>query len=220
MKLNQQSAFKKTTRNIKKLGIKPVHEALITLITTTALLLGSPGPAPLALAATSAAFGTKEGIPFLLGILSGLAVAIFCASIGLATLFVTFPTMKLICQIVGTGYILFVAYKIATAPTNITETAVSPPSFKDGFILNLLNPKAYAAFLAIFSQFLLPLASTNLSYLATGVICLLVAALVDMLWLFFGGLLRPIFAEPKQARIIRILFALLMIIAVAFALFE
>ncbi len=127
-------------------------EALLTLLSTTALLLGSPGPAPLALAATGATFGYKKSIPFLLGILSGLAVAIFCASIGLATLFVTFPTMKLICQLAGAGYILFIAYKIATAPTSIADAPINPPNFKDGFILNLLNPKAYAAFLAIFSQ--------------------------------------------------------------------
>lgn len=198
-------------------------EALLTLLSTTALLLGSPGPAPLALAATGATFGCKKSIPFLLGILSGLAVAIFCASIGLATLFVTFPTMKLICQLAGAGYILFIAYKIATAPTNIADAPINPPNFKDGFILNLLNllnPKAYAAFLAIFSQFLLPLASINYSYLATGLVCLIVATLVDILWLLFGSILRPIFAKPKQARAIRIVFALLMIIAVSFALIK
>lgn len=195
-------------------------EALLTLLSTTALLLGSPGPAPLALAATGATFGCKKSVPFLLGILSGLAVAIFCASIGLATLFVTFPTMKLICQLAGAGYILFIAYKIATAPTNIADAPLNPPNFKDGFILNLLNPKAYAAFLAIFSQFLLPFISTNYSYLATGVVCLFVATLVDILWLLFGSILRPIFAEPKQARAIRIVFALLMIIAVTFALIK
>lgn len=193
-------------------------EALLTLLTATALLLGSPGPAPLALAATGATFGSKNGIPFLLGILSGLTVAIFCASIGLASLFITLPTMKLICQFVGAGYILFIAYKIATAPTNIDDAPINPPNFKDGFILNLLNPKAYAAFLAIFSQFLLPLETISYSYLATGVACLLVATVVDILWLLFGSILRPIFAKPKQARAIRVIFALSMLIAVVFAL--
>lgn len=193
-------------------------EALITLLTTTALLLGSPGPAPLALAATSATFGTRRGVPFLMGILSGLTVAIICASIGLASLFTTFPTMKLICQFIGAAYILYIAYKIATAPAGLTNAPLNPPNFKDGFILNLLNPKAYAAFLAIFSQFLLPLNTNTLSYIATGIACLLVATIVDILWLLLGGILRPLFAKPRQARAIRVIFALAMILAVSSAL--
>jgi len=193
-------------------------EALLTLLSTTALLLGSPGPAPLALAATGATFGTRNGVPFLLGILTGLSVAILCASIGLANLFSTFLAIKFICQLLGAAYMLFVAYKIASAATNQVNKPINPPNFKDGFILNLLNPKAYAAFLAIFSQFLLPMATPVYSYLATALACLMVAALVDIIWLLFGSILRPIFAKPKQARLVRVSFAILMIIAVIFAL--
>jgi threonine/homoserine/homoserine lactone efflux protein len=193
-------------------------ELLITLITTTALLLGSPGPAPLALAATGATFGFKKGTPFLFGILTGLSVAIIGATAGLAALFLTFPSLKVVCQIIGAIYIGFIAFKIATAPIVASTEAQSAPRFRDGFILNLLNPKAYAAFLAIFSQFLLPLNGELISYIATGIVCFMVATVVDVLWLAFGGLLRPVFAAPKQARAIRILFAVLMVTAVIYAL--
>ena len=46
-------------------------EALLTIAFTTAILLGSPGPAPIALAATGAAQGFTRGLPFLCGILLG-----------------------------------------------------------------------------------------------------------------------------------------------------
>ncbi len=39
-------------------------EGILTLILVTTLLLGSPGPAPLALAGISAAFGIRRGMPF------------------------------------------------------------------------------------------------------------------------------------------------------------
>jgi len=196
-------------------------EAYLTLISTTALLLGSPGPAPLALAASSATFGIKRAIPFLLGILAGLSVAIITATTGLAVLFDTYPEIRFAVQLVGGLYIIYIAYKIATASVS-PEAGVaseSTPTFLDGFILNLFNPKAYAAFFAIFSQFLLPYQNEVVGYLATMLVCLFVATIVDIIWLLFGGILRPIFARPKQARFIRVLFALLMLIAVAFALF-
>lgn len=193
-----------------------MFESFLSLIIATALLLGSPGPAPLALAATGAAYGVKKGIPFLAGILFGLSVAIIGATVGLASLLSSFPNLRFICQVFGAMYICYIAFKIATAPIVSSNTSKFSPSFKDGFILNLLNPKAYAAFLAIFSQFLLPFTNSTVGYLVTGITCLLVAIVVDALWLFFGGALKPVFADPKQARAIRILFAGLMLATVVY----
>jgi len=193
-----------------------VIEAIATLITTTFLLLGSPGPAPLALAATGASHGFRNGIPFLAGILAGLAVAIVGAIVGLATLFASFPELRVTIQILGSAYICYIAFKIATAPIIDSDAGpkIGAPGFADGFILNLLNPKAYAAFLAIFSGLLLPLMEITLSFLATGIICFLVAVIVDILWLYFGDLLRPLFRKPREARILRSTFAILMVAAV------
>ncbi|MCP3673481.1 MAG: LysE family translocator [Gammaproteobacteria bacterium] len=195
-------------------------ESIISLITATSLLLGSPGPAPLALAATGATYGIKNGIPFLLGILSGLAIAIIGATVGIAALFSAFPNIKLIVQVAGVLYIVYVAQKIARAPALCSsgKTSGTSPAFIDGFILNLLNPKAYAAFLAIFSQFLLPLQTDLLSYVTTAIICFIVAVFVDVAWLVLGGVLRPFFESPKSARILRLTFAVLMVVAVVFSL--
>jgi len=196
-----------------------MFEALFTLCSVCFLLLGSPGPAPLALAASGATFGVRESFPFLLGVLAGLMVAIFTAAIGLAALFSVFPKAKIFIQIVGALYILFIAYKIAFAPvTTDNDGTGNAPSVLNGFLLNLLNPKAYAAFVAIFSQFLLPIKQPHLALLGTGLVCFFVATLVDIMWLAFGGVIGPVFKKPRQARILRILFAVLMLIAVAWAL--
>ncbi|WP_133405390.1 LysE family translocator [Parashewanella tropica] len=193
-------------------------ESWITLVLTTAAFLGSPGPAPLALAAVGASSGFKKGLPFLGGILSGIAVAITIAAVGLAALFETFPKVRLACQLVATGYILFVAYKIATAKGGVAHKD-AVPDFKDGFLLNLFNPKVYAAFLALFSQFLLPVDNIALSYVLTGITGFIVACAVDLIWLGAGGVLKPIFSTPKRAQCIRFIFALLMAISVTAALF-
>ena len=156
-----------------------MFEQTIMLITATALLLGSPGPAPLALAATSATFGVRSSIPFLCGILSGLIVVIAAVSTGFAVILSTIPQLKLALQIIGAIYIGYVAWKIASAPINTAEVNMKCPNLIDGFMLNLLNPKAYAAFFALFSQFLLPLESTVASYIITGGTAFIVAIVVD-----------------------------------------
>lgn len=196
-----------------------MFEAITALTTTTFLLLGSPGPAPLALAATGASYGLRKGTPFLAGILCGLAVAIAGATVGLAAIFASFPEVRSAVQILGGIYICYVAYKIATGPVLVreNESKVAAPNFIDGFILNLLNPKAYAAFLAIFSQFLLPFSGTLLSFIATGVVCFIVAVVADVLWLCFGSLIGPLFRKPREARVLRVSFAVLMVGAVLVA---
>ncbi len=194
-----------------------MFESWLTLVITTAALIGSPGPAPLALAAVGATAGFKRGSLFLAGILAGLLSAMLGAIFGLAALFNAFPEAKVVCQFVSAGYMVFVAYKIAST-TAVAGNGSKIPDFKDGFILNLLNPKAYAAFLAIFSQFLLAADSESLSYIYTGLTCFIVAVIVDTVWLAAGGLLKPIFSKPKQAKAIRIIFALTMLLAVGYVL--
>jgi threonine/homoserine/homoserine lactone efflux protein len=195
--------------------------AIISLICVNILLLGSPGPAPLSLAATGATCGVKKGTPFLFGIVLGLAVAFVGTAVGLAALFAAYPKMRLTIQILGGLYIIYIAFKIATAPVagqRKTAYSSSIPRFYDGLILNLLNPKAYAVCLVIFSQFMLPFKEVLLGFIITGIICLLVATVVDFIWLGFGGVLRPIFEKPKPARIMHVTFAALMVLAVVFVL--
>lgn len=193
-----------------------MFEAFVSLVAATTLLLGSPGPVPLALAATGAVFGFRAGVPFLIGILSGLAVAISLGSAGLALLFESVPSSRFVVQICGALYICYVAFKIATAPilTAHDSTNESTPRFRDGFILNLLNPKAYVAFLALFSQFLLPFSSSLLRTITTALVAFGVAIVVDTIWLAMGSMLRPVFESPKFARPTRIIFGVLMVVAV------
>lgn len=193
-----------------------MFDAFSTLLITTALLLGSPGPATLALAAVGGSAGFRRGIPFLSGILCGLAVAIAGAGLGLVSLFTLFPATKLVMQLAGGTYILYIAWKIASAPLNSNENDArgSLPKFRDGFILNLLNPKAYAAFVAIFSQLLLPFDSAAKGLFFTALTCFAVATVVDVAWLACGRLIAPVFNHPTTARPIRVGFAAIMLLAV------
>ena len=190
-------------------------DAFWSLILTTALLLGSPGPAPLALAGIGASFGFKQGIHFLLGILGALLVVIVVSAGGLGALFNTYPALQWTCQLIGTGYLLYVAYKIASGKGGISAHDGKAPSFKDGFILNLINPKAYAAFLAIFANSTLDLGDYWRNVLVTGLVCFFVAVIVDGLWMLAGGSLRTLLNKPKQAITLRWGFALALVVSLA-----
>ena len=188
-------------------------EEVIALVIATSLLLGSPGPVPLSLAAMGASFGIKKSIAYYSGILSGLCIVIIASTSGLSVLFASWPKVELIIQIIGGLYILYIAYKIATS-NGLINTSSKKTGYVEGFVLNLFNPKAYAAILALISQFQLPVEDKLISSISTGLIILLMAAIVDFIWLALGGSLRAVFEKPRQAKILRMAFAIMMVVSV------
>ena len=190
-------------------------EAILALVLSTIVLIGSPGPTPLALAAAGATFGIKKGLPFYFGNLIGLILVLAFASFGVVTLFDKFPSLESTLQLLGGIYICYLALKIATSPIIANQQLHNHvPKFRDGLILSMLNPKAYAAFLAIVSQFLLPITPAFLGIIVTALICLIFTAMIDFGWLWLGTLITPVMNNPIQGRILRSLFSVLMVFAV------
>lgn len=194
-------------------------ESLITLLIAATVLIGSPGPATLSLAAVGGVVGFAKGVPYLAGILSGLVCAMAGAVVGVAAIFVQWPQARIIIQILGATYLAYIAYRIAFAPIdeNDSDEHQNTPGFRDGLILNILNPKLYAGFFVLFSQFLLPIPDALTRYIATGAVMLGIAIVMDSTWLALGSSLRSLFAHPRYARGIRVLFGLSIIAATAWA---
>ncbi len=169
-------------------------EALLSLIAVSMLLIGSPGPAPLALAAVGARDGIRNGLPFLGGVLCGLMVASAGAALGLATLFERWPQLQFFAQLLGAGWICYLAYRMMCPAANgrAGDEAGRCSTFIDGALLNSLNPKAWAAFLVIFSQFPLPFSDARISVAVTELVCMLVAVVVAFAWLWSGSLLKSL----------------------------
>jgi threonine/homoserine/homoserine lactone efflux protein len=195
-------------------------EALIALTIAASILLGSPGPATLSLAAVGATAGISRGLPYLAGILTGLACAMAGAIVGVAAIFVQWPQARIVVQLLGALYLAYIAWRIAFAPiiANSTANGATPPGFRHGVVLNILNPKLYAGFFVLFSQFLLPLPNAAAQYAATAAVMFMIGVLVDTIWLGVGSSIQALFAHPRCARPIRVLFGLSIVVATVWAL--
>ncbi|QPG04448.1 LysE family transporter [Salinimonas marina] len=120
--------------------------------------------------------------------------AMIAAGMGLAVLFATFAGLKLAFQIAGGLFMVYVAWELSSAPAssnNVREAAKHAPSLVNGLTLSVLNPKAYIAFMATFSQFMLPFSSASMSLALTGFLCLLLVVVIDFVGLSCGRLIAP-----------------------------
>jgi threonine/homoserine/homoserine lactone efflux protein len=182
-------------------------------------LTGSPGPATMALAAAGAAFGLRRGVKLSAGIIIGVLTVLVLTSSGLASLILAEPTFGPIVKVLGAVYMAWLAWKIATAPPLADQApAARAPSLGTGLFLGVGNPKAYAAMAALASGFVLAIDRPVLDVAIKALLLAAVIAIVNVAWLLLGAALTRVFRDPKMNRVINIIFAILLIVSVAFAL--
>ncbi|MBZ0216011.1 MAG: LysE family translocator [Fimbriimonadaceae bacterium] len=196
------------------------YDELLAFIVVAFALMGSPGPATLSLAATGAAYDIRAARKYLAGIMFGVMLVILGVAAGIFAALIALPYAREVLTVVAALYLAYLAYRIATAPP-IGEPS-SPddaPGFATGFILNLSNPKAYAAFGALFSGFqIIPQSAIQSTYLQVAV-CYALLCIVNPGWLYAGSMLRRVLRDSKTSRRVNIAFAILLILSVLMVVF-
>lgn len=194
-------------------------EGLFGFVLAGIALAGSPGPATLSLAATGAAFGAREGLVYAAGITIGMAAVLAITASGMVGVFMAVPGVAPVVTVAAAAYFFYLAYRIATAPPlGEASQRGERPSFVAGALLSLVNPKGYAAMAALFSGFALLRERVAADALVKAGVLMLIIVAVNLLWLVTGAALTRFFREPRTNRIINILFAVLLIASVAFAM--
>lgn len=114
----------------------------------------TPGPNNLMLMASGANFGFARTIPHMLGISIGFLVLVVLVGIGLAQVFELYPVSYTVLKIVSVIYLLYLAWKIATAtPIKERQGAGSPMTFLQAALFQWVNPKAWSMALTAISVY-------------------------------------------------------------------
>lgn len=105
----------------------------------------TPGPNNLMLMASGANFGFRRTIPHMLGVGLGFVFMILLVGAGLAQLFDAYPIGHTILKIISVIYLLYLAWRIATAaPLREQGTEGTPMTFLQAAAFQWVNPKAWA----------------------------------------------------------------------------
>lgn len=180
-------------------------------------LMGSPGPATLSTAAVGASFGWRRGLPWLAGIVAGTAVVLLLIASGVTAAILAVPALKTAITLLAAGYILWLAWRIATAPPLSTDTAARAPAFPGAFLLAVANPKAFAAIGAVYAGHQVVPGDLALDAAAKIAALVPVILLVNAIWLLSGTLLASALRDPQKSRIANVAFAVLLVASVVLA---
>ena len=180
-------------------------------------LLGSPGPGIAALVAVTRGSGLRAGLRYYAGLQIGLALAAGISAAGLLLL-AAFPVLLRAGSLAAVLYLVFLAYKIGTAPVRASGPAPSAASPLAGFFLGTTNPKAYLAFASLMASGTLVTAGATADAALKWVLIVAVILVVDLIWVLIGATLHRATLPPRLERVMNLAFATAILAAAVAAL--
>jgi threonine/homoserine/homoserine lactone efflux protein len=126
------------------------------------LLLLTPGPAVLYIVARSVEQGRIAGLASVFGITTGTLVHVLASTLGLSALLASSTLAFAVVKYAGAAYLIYMGVRRILKRTDKSASTLELPRrslgrlYRDGFIVNLLNPKTALFFLAFLPQFVDP----------------------------------------------------------------
>jgi len=118
-------------------------EQAVAFVLFAVVAAGTPGPSNLLLTATGASVGIVRGLPCLLGVSVGMGVMMFVVAFGLGSVVLASPTVLRVLHWGGIAFLLWLAWKVATAGTGPTEAGRRPVGFVGAAAFQWINPKSW-----------------------------------------------------------------------------
>ncbi|MEO0426804.1 MAG: LysE family translocator [Pseudomonadota bacterium] len=182
-------------------------------------LIVTPGPGVLSIAGVGSGFGWRPGLAYGAGLFVGNNVVGLLVVSGLAAAALAVPGLRTVLLVASVAYLCYLAARIALAGSKVAfMEAERAPGFVNGFLLQPINPKAYAVNTALFSGFAFmseaPTAEIVLKFLIFNAIWVP----IHLGWLWAGVALRRMELPDNVNRAINFGMALSMLVVVSLAL--
>ncbi|MGK0412902.1 MAG: threonine/homoserine/homoserine lactone efflux protein [Polaribacter sp.] len=160
-------------------------ETLLSFALATSILAISPGPDNIFVLTQSMVNGKKCGLATVFGLISGCLVHTTLLAFGVSAIIKESENLFFSIKLFGAGYLLFLAFKVYKSnadivfSVNAVEKKTTLQLFKQGFIMNVLNPKVSIFFLAFFPGFLFSESISNvLQFYVLGLVFMFVSLLI------------------------------------------
>tara|TARA_R100000306_G_scaffold62400_1_gene69516 strand:- start:20636 stop:21172 length:537 start_codon:yes stop_codon:yes gene_type:complete len=166
-------------------------------------------------------YGIRRSLPHFFGICIGTAVLVFSVGMGLGALFSEYAWLHTGVKILGVGYLLFLAWKIANAAAPVRPDAEAdvvtlgtPLTFFQAVLFQWVNPKAWIISIGAIAAFTTGDQSLFVQVAVIATVMLVCAHPCVAIWLVFGYSLRKLLADPVKRRMFNWTMAVLLVASV------
>lgn len=153
--------------------------------------------------------GFRRSIRFNFGILAGFFIVMTVCSTFSATLYSLLPRVKLVMQVLGAVYMLYLAYKVWKSSSDLKMEDRNEASFLSGMLLQFVNPKIYIYAITAMSLYILPVYHSFWALAGFTIILALIGASGTFVWALFGSVFCKFFSKHTKA--VNLVMALLLV---------
>lgn len=188
----------------------------LALYVAAAFLLAiTPGPGIFYVAARTLAGGRAEGVASSFGTGLGGMVHVLAGSLGVSAIVLASAQLFTVLKLLGAAYLVWIGFRTFQAARRdaasvLTGGPVAPPigprpAFREGVLVEALNPKTAVFFLAFIPQFVDPAAgSVAWQFVVLGFVSVALNTLADVLVAFAAsGVREGAAARPALVRRLR-----------------
>ena len=174
-----------------------MHPEIVSIALFWFVTAYTPGPNNVVASYSGFNFGIIKTIPHILGVTLGFTSLVLFLTIGLINVFKLFPIIQEVMKYLGTIFLIYLAYKIASSTTSDETKKENPVKFFETFIFQYLNPKGVTVAIIVVSTYV-ELGENYINY-ATQVVslALLFSSTSITLWTFIGKFLRKFATNQK-----------------------
>ena len=181
----------------------PSIETLVAFFGVSVLLALTPGPDNIFVLLQSAQRGWRAGMCVVLGLCLGLVGHTAAVALGLAAVFAASGMAFTVLKVVGAVYLIWLGIKTwreanVAAPIETCATGAGR-AVREGILVETLNPKTAAFFLAFIPQFVDPAANVAGQFAILGLISVVLNTLVDVVVTYWAAMAREGLAKRPSA---------------------
>ena len=175
----------------------------------------TPGPNNIMLATSGANVGYKKSLPLLFGIALGFLFFLLLTSFGFNLLFTQFPKLYFIFKIIGTLYLIYLAFSIITSALN--NESIKILNFRNAIIFQFINPKVWGMAITSITSFSL----SGDNYLTSAIMIsfwfIIIYIPCGLSWILFGTFLKDkLLKNEKRYKQFNFIMGLLLVITACF----
>ena len=174
-----------------------MHPEIVSIALFWFVTAYTPGPNNVVASYSGFNFGIIKTIPHILGVTLGFTSLVLFLTIGLINVFKLFPIIQVVMKYLGTIFLIYLAYKIATSDTSDETKKDNPVKFIETFFFQYLNPKGVTVAIIVVSTYV-ELGENYINYATQVVVLAFLFSLTSItLWTFIGKFLRKFATNDK-----------------------
>ncbi len=189
-------------------------EQLAALIAFSFVSTVTPGPNNVLLWASGAEFGFRRAVPHIVGTALGLGAMALAAAAGLAALIAAVPEVGVVMKLVGSIYLVYLAYQIAGSHALERGNIARPLGLLQATAFQTVNPKAWIFALGAVTTFRpteLPVVAGSLLIAVTMMLVILPTASI---WAAGGDALGRYLTGDRTRRVVSLVLAVMVVATV------